>query len=43
MAELNLSDEQRYLVNYHTEYMLFRDDQIVAPFDASRYTDHRTD
>ena len=26
VAELNLTDEQRYLVNYHTEYMLFRDD-----------------
>ena len=41
VAELNLTDEQRYLVNYHTEYMLFRDDSKAMPFNASRYTDHR--
>ena len=43
VAEQNLSEEQRYLVNYHTEYMLFRDDTKAKPFNASRYTDHRTE
>lgn len=41
VAEQNLSEEQRYLVNYHTEYMLFRDKDKAKPFNASRYTDHR--
>ena len=41
VAELELSEEQRYLVNYHTEYMLFINDELAVPFDASRYTDHR--
>ena len=41
VAELNLSEEQRYLVNYHTEYMLFRDNQIDSNLNAPRYTDHR--
>ena len=43
VAEQTLSEEQRYLVNYHTEYMLFRDDKKETPFNASRYTDHRAD
>ena len=41
VAEQNLSEEQRYLVNYHTEYMLFRDNNQDKTFNASRYTDHR--
>ena len=43
VAEQNLSEEQRYLVNYHTEYMLFRDKKKAKPFNASRYTDHRSE
>jgi hypothetical protein len=41
VAELELSEEQRYLVNYHAEYMLFRNDAIAVPFSANRYEDHR--
>jgi len=41
VAEINLTPEQRYLVNYHTEYMLFRDDGKASPFTAARYEDHR--
>ena len=41
VAEKELTDEQRYLVNYHSEYMLFRDENKAKPFNASRYTDHR--
>ena len=41
VAELKLSEEQRYLVNYHTEYMLFRRDEHAKSFSANRYTDHR--
>ena len=41
VAELNLTAEQRYLVNYHTEYMVFRDDSRASPFNAARYEDHR--
>ena len=41
VAELKLSEEQRYLVNYHTEYMLFRRDEHAKTFSANRYTDHR--
>ena len=26
VSEISLSEEQRYLINYHTEYMLFRED-----------------
>jgi hypothetical protein len=40
VAELNLTEEERYLVNYHSEYMLFRDDK-VEKLNAPRYTDHR--
>lgn len=39
VAELELTEEQRYLVNYHSEYMLFNDGH--EDFNASRYTDHR--
>ena len=41
VAELELSPEQRYLVNYHTEYMLFRNDGYAPQFNANRYLDHR--
>jgi len=41
VAELKLTDEQRYLVNYHSEYMLFRDDGKSTYLNATRYTDHR--
>jgi len=30
------------LVNYHTEYMLFRNNAIERPLNASRYLDHRS-
>lgn len=43
VSEINLTDEQRYLVNYHTEYMLFRNQANERPLNASRYTDHRTE
>lgn len=43
LAEQQMTPEQRYLVNYHTEYMLFRDGGGVEPFNASRYTDNRPD
>ena len=39
VAELELTEEQRYLVNYHSEYMLFNDGH--EDFNAARYTDHR--
>ena len=42
VSELTTSEEQRYLVNYHSEYMLFKDDAISNEFDAKRYTDHRS-
>ena len=42
-CSLGLSEEQRYLVNYHGDYMLFRNDEITKAFDAARYTDHRGD
>ena len=41
VAELNLTAEQHYLVNYHSEYMLFRDDQNAPNVDFGRYEDHR--
>lgn len=41
VAELKLTPEQRYLVNYHSEYMLFRDDSKSTALNAARYTDHR--
>lgn len=41
VAELTITPEQHYLVNYHTEYMLFRDDEQAPNVDFSRYTDHR--
>ena len=41
VSELELSEEQRYLVNYHGEYMLFRNDDIAPAFNANRYTDFR--
>lgn len=41
LAETKLSPEQRYLVNYHTEYMLFKNEQGGEPFNASRYDDVR--
>ena len=43
MAEQTLSPEQTYLVNYHSEYMLFRKDDNAPCDDFSRYTDHRKD
>ena len=43
LAEQQMTPEQRYLVNYHTEYMLFRDGGGVEPFNAARYTDNRPD
>ena len=39
VSELELTEEQRYLVNYHNEYMLFNDGH--EDFNAARYTDHR--
>jgi len=39
VSELELSEEQRYLVNYHNEYMLFNDGH--EDFNAARYTDNR--
>ncbi len=41
VSEISLSEEQRYLVNYHGEYMLFRNDEIAPAFNANRYTDFR--
>lgn len=29
-------------MNYHGEYMLFRNDAYAPPLNASRYTDHRS-
>lgn len=42
VAELTITPEQHYLVNYHTEYMLFRDDDQAPNVDFGRYTDHRS-
>lgn len=41
ISELELTEEQRYLVNFHSEYILFNDGH--EDFNASRYTDHRKD
>jgi len=41
VSELKLTPEQIYLVNYHSEYMLFRNDDQAPSVDFSRYTDHR--
>lgn len=41
VAQQNLSDEQRYLVNYHSEYMLTTDAARQTELNASRYLDHR--
>ena len=40
VAELQLTEEERYLVNYHSEYMLFRNNELEK-LNAARYTDHR--
>ena len=41
VGELNLTPEQKYLVNYHSEYMLFRDNTRAPTVNFHRYTDHR--
>lgn len=41
VAEQNLSEEQRYLVNFHSEYMLTTDESQLTELNASRYLDHR--
>jgi hypothetical protein len=41
VGDLNLTPEQKYLVNYHSEYMLFRDDARAPLINFHRYEDHR--
>jgi len=38
---MKLTPEQKYLVSYHSEYMLFRKDERAPVVDFSRYDDHR--
>ena len=41
VGEISLTPEQKYLVNYHSEYMLFRDESRAPVVNFHRYTDHR--
>jgi len=41
VGDLNLTAEQKYLVNYHSEYMLYRTQSRQNTVNFHRYTDHR--
>ena len=41
VGDLNLTPEQKYLVNYHSEYMLFIDQKRSPQVNFARYEDHR--